>query len=107
MIPPTDPPDKSATENIVSLPGASERRPTPPARRFGRVHGLATAGMALSAMVGILAMLAFITVGWPGRTGRYVIAVVVCAALIFLTCASIAVLAAARDSYARPPDREH
>ena len=52
-------------------------------------------------------MLAFITVGWPGRTGRYVIAVVVCAALIFLTCASIAVLAAARDSYARPPDREH
>jgi hypothetical protein len=65
------------------------------------MHSIATAGMALSAVVGIVAMLAFITVGWPGRSGRYVVAVALVAALVFVTCASIAVFAAARDTYAR------
>jgi hypothetical protein len=65
------------------------------------MHSTATAGMALSAAVGILAMLAFITVGWPGRSGRYVVGVALIAALVFVTCASIAVFAAARDTYAQ------
>jgi hypothetical protein len=63
--------------------------------------------MAASAVLGILAALAFITVGWPGESGRYVIGVVVFSAMSFLICGAFAVLAAARDTYARPPDDEH
>jgi hypothetical protein len=87
--------------NVVPLPGGPQppRRPaTPP----GRAHGLATLGMALSAVVGILAALLFITVGWPGESGRYVIGVVVFSVLGFFLSASIAIFAAARDTYARP-----
>jgi hypothetical protein len=62
--------------------------------------------MALFAVVGLLAAIAFITVGWPGETGRYVIGVLAVAVLGFLLCAAFAVLAAARDTYARSPDRE-
>jgi hypothetical protein len=57
--------------------------------------------MSACAVVGILATLAFITVGWPGSSGRRVIAVVIFAAIGFLACASAAVLSAARDTYPR------
>ena len=67
----------------------------------GRLHAVAMAGMALFAVVGILATLAFITVGWPGDTGRRVIAVVVFSAFGFIASASAAILAAARDTYPR------
>jgi hypothetical protein len=65
--------------------------------------------MSVCAGLGIVATLAFITVSWPGDTGRRVIAVVVFAAVGFLTCASAAVLSAARDTYAvstRPAERD-
>jgi len=71
----------------------------------GRLHGLAIVGMSACAVVGIVATLAFITVGWPGNSGRRVIAVVVFAAIGFLACASTAVLSAARDTYPRRPAR--
>jgi hypothetical protein len=63
--------------------------------------------MALSAAIGILAALAFVTVGWPGSSGRYVIGIIAFSVLSFLICGAFAVLAAARDTYARPTDNEH
>ena len=91
---------------LVRLPGDRRPPPPPPPRRPGRLLGLATTGMALSAVVAILATVAFITVGWPGEAGRYVLAVVALSVLSFLLCGTFAVLAAARDTYARAPDRE-
>ena len=55
--------------------------------------------MALSALAGIAATIAFITVGWTSRAGHWVVAAVVFAAVGFLTFASIAVFTAARDAY--------
>lgn len=87
-------------DKVVVLPGASSvdpepRRPSPP----GRLHGLFIAGMALSALMGIVAMFAFITIGWPGDTGRFVIVAFFVSVVVFLTCASAAVFTAARDTY--------
>jgi hypothetical protein len=90
-----------ADPNVVSLPG--EQPPAPPVTPPGKVHGLATAGMALCAVVGIVATLLFITIRWPGESGRFVVATVVLAGLGFFLCASIAIFAAARDTYARSP----
>lgn len=56
--------------------------------------------MALFALAGIISMLAFITVTWPGDSGRYIIAVVFISGIGFLASASIAVFSAARDTYA-------
>ena len=87
---------------VVRLP-AEAPAVAPPAR--GRqpagLHGLAILGMAACAVVGIAATLAFITVTWPGGAGRYVVAVILACALGFVACAAIAVLFAARDTYAR------
>jgi len=55
--------------------------------------------MASFAIIGILATLAFITVWWPGTSGRRVIAVVVISLVGFMTSAAAAILAAARDTY--------
>jgi hypothetical protein len=60
---------------------------------------MAIAGMAICALIGIGAMLLFVTVGWPGNIGRYPITVFIVSVIGFLACASIAVLAAARDTY--------
>ena len=83
-------------KNVVRLPQEPPpaASPTPP----GRLHGLAIAGMAVSALVGIVAMLIFITVS---NTGRVMVVAFVLSGLGFLTCASLAVLTAARDTYAR------
>jgi hypothetical protein len=62
--------------------------------------------MALSAVVGFFALFAFVTVGWPGRTGRYVIMIVVFSGVVFMASAATAVLAAARDTYARNESRK-
>ena len=70
------------------------------------MHGFAIAVMALSAVIGSLAMLAFITVGWPGTTGRTVIAIVVISAVVFMASGAIAVFAAARDTYSRDATRK-
>jgi hypothetical protein len=85
---------------VVPLPGDHPAPAAPPETRPGRLHGLATAGMAVSAVLGFFATFAFITVGWPGRTGRFVIGIVVVAGIAFLSFAAIAVFTAARDTYA-------
>jgi hypothetical protein len=55
--------------------------------------------MSLFAFIGIFSMLAFITVGWPDETGRYVIGVFVFSIVGFITSASIAIFSAARNAY--------
>ncbi len=87
--------------NVVRLPNEPVREPEPEPSRPGRLHGLSIAGMAVFALIGIAAMITFITVRWPQGTGRYVVMVFVVSGLGFITCASTAVLSAARDTYAR------
>ena len=98
--------DESApipSDNVVSLGRAPAVEPTPPPqRKQGPVHRAAIAGMTLCALIGILSMLAFITVSWPEESGRYVIGVFIGAGIGFLTCASIAVFSAARETYVTP-----
>lgn len=55
--------------------------------------------MALSALVGIIAMFGFITIRWPGETGRFAMAAFFVSVIVFLVCASAAVFTAARDTY--------
>jgi membrane protein implicated in regulation of membrane protease activity len=93
-------------DKIVPLPSGYVPH-KPPATRPGVMHGAATIAMAAFAVIGFLAMFAFITIGWPGASGRYVIAIVVFAGVGFLASAAIAVFAAARDTYpSRSNDRE-
>jgi hypothetical protein len=72
-------------------------RPTGP----GRPHGFAIAGIAVSALAGITSTLAFVTIRWPGSSGRYLIAVLFISVIVFIVSASTAVLTAARDTYVR------
>ena len=92
-------------KNVIPLGRAPEPvAPVPPSRP-SRLHGLAIAGMATCAIVGIIAMLVFITVTWPDDTGRYVIGVFIGSGVGFMTCASLAVFSAARDTHVevKPP----
>lgn len=86
-----------ATDHV---PEAEPERPSPPSR----LHGAFTTGMALSALLGIASMFAFITVGWSESTRGYVLAVFFISVLVFLTCASAAVFTAARDTHATHSD---
>ena len=97
--------DEAHTEDdkVVSLP--TDRIPEPetePSSPPSRLHGAFTTGMALSALVGIASMFAFITIGWSESTRGYVLAVFFISVLVFLTCASAAVFTAARDTHAAP-----
>lgn len=87
-------------DNVVPLPGdpPPPEPPIPPSPP-GRLHGAAIAGMGISAIVGVVAMLAFITVTWPDDVGRVVIGICLFSGLAFLTFASTAVFTAARDTY--------
>jgi hypothetical protein len=87
-------------ENVVQHPSATPPEPPAPPSPPGRLHGFAIAGMAISALVGIISVLAFITVRWPAGPARLILVVCICSGLGFLTFASAAVLAAARDTYA-------
>ena len=95
------------SENVVSLPAdhvapANPPPPSPP----GRLHGLAIAGMGISAIVGVTAMLAFITVTWPESLSRVVIGICLISGLMFLAFASMAVFTAARDTYRNADHRQ-
>jgi hypothetical protein len=57
--------------------------------------------MAVSALLGIGAMLAFITISWPDDTSRYVLAVFMVSVIGFVASASLAVFSAARNTYPR------
>ena len=90
--------------NVVPLGvDAPPESPPAPASRPGRLHGLAILAMAVFALLGIGAMLAFITISWPDDSSRYVVAVFMIAVVGFVTSASIAVFSAARDTYPRHP----
>lgn len=91
-------------DNVVSLGKAPIVEPTPVAamRPQKPLHRAAIAGMTICAIVGILSMLAFITVSWPEESGRYMIAVFIGSGVGFLASASIAVFSAARETYATP-----
>lgn len=102
------PVDPSSNEvNVVALETESTPPPPPPPSGPASVlHGVAIAGMATSALAGIAAMIAFITVRWTGSAAHFVIGAVVLSAVAFLASASAAVFTAARDTYARGP-RDH
>ncbi|MBA2273947.1 MAG: hypothetical protein H0W21_08635 [Actinobacteria bacterium] len=74
-----------------------------PTRRRS-LHALATTGVAVFAVTGLLAMLAFVTVGWPGNTGRYLMAIFIGSVIGCLSCASAAVFTAARSTYPGHPE---
>jgi hypothetical protein len=85
-------------ENVVSLgqlPDPVVEEPVPQ----GGLHRTAIAGLAICALVGIASMLAFITVSWPGNAGRYVMGVFIASGVGFMTCASLAVFSAAKETY--------
>jgi hypothetical protein len=88
------------TDRVVPLPDSHMHHAEEPVSPPGRLHGLSIAGMAVCALVGIVAMFAFVTINW-GTSGRYVVGAFIAAGVGFLACASIAVLTAARDTYPR------
>lgn len=96
-------PSEGPAEVVPLRPGGvvQAERAAAPASRPGRLHGLAIAGMASFAVLGTVALLAFITVTWPGDVGRVVVGIVIACVIGFMGCASAAVLSAARDTYAR------
>ena len=75
--------------------------PPPPASPPSPLHGTAIAGMALCALTGIISLLAFITVRWPGNSSRFVMGVFIASGFGLLLCCCLAVFSAARDTYAR------
>ena len=106
---PTDYDDVSESahlDNVVPLGRTAQVQPAPTEtlRPQGRLHRSAIAGMAISALAGIVSMLAFITVTWPDDTGRYVVGAFIASGVGFLASASIAVFSAARETYVAPPD---
>ncbi len=87
-------------DNVVPLPGdPPPPEPITPPSAPGRLHGAAIAGMGISAIVGVVAMLALITVTWPANLARVVIGICLFSGLAFVTFASTAVFSAARDTY--------
>ena len=93
-------------DNVVPLPGDPRPPdPGPPPTRPGRLHGAAIAGMGISAIIGVAAMLAFITITWPATLARIVIGVCIVSGLAFLAFAATAVFSAARDTYRNENDR--
>lgn len=85
---------------VVPLPHDAPP-PAPRPSGPGRLHGLAIAGIAISALAGITSTLAFVTIRWPGSTSRYLIAVLFMSVILFVVSAATAVLTAARDTYVR------
>jgi hypothetical protein len=89
-----------AEQDVIEHPRAAPPEPPSPPSPPGRLHGFAIAGMATCALIGIISVLTFITVSWPAGPGRLILGVCIASGLGFLTFASAAVLAAARDTYA-------
>ena len=93
------PAEPSGEDKVVRLPADYEPPPEPPPAPPGKLHGIFIGGMAVSALVGVAALFAFITVGWPDSVRRYIIGLFFFAGIAFLACASAAVFSAARDTY--------
>jgi hypothetical protein len=60
--------------------------------------------MAVSAITGIALMLVFVSVRWPGGTGRYLKVAFVLVVVVFMASCVLAILGAARDTYAKSPE---
>jgi hypothetical protein len=60
---------------------------------------MAISSMAISAIAGICLMLAFVSVRWPGDTGRYLKVAFVLSVIAFMASCIMAILGAARDTY--------
>jgi hypothetical protein len=97
----SDDPNAPGSGKVTALPHEGPINEDPPPTPPGRLHGLSIAGMAVSALVGIVAIFAFFTINWHGDSARYVVFAFVAAGVGFLTFASMAVLSAARDTYPR------
>lgn len=97
-------------DNVVDLRAApAVEEPPADVSSPGRLHAAGIFGMALCAVAGIVALIARITVGWPGNSDRYVMAVFVFAGIGFLASASVAVFSAARETYPHrlgPPEED-
>ena len=76
-------------------------RVPPPSPAKG-LHGVAIAGMALFAIVGIALLLALITVNWTDSSRSIIITIIVLIVVGFIASAATAVFAAARETH---PDR--
>ena len=96
--------DSVGADNVVSLGRGPVPEPTPTGggRSQSRLHRIAIASMTICAVIGTLSMLAFITVSWPGQSGRYMVGALIAATVGFMASASIAVFSAAKDTYAHP-----
>lgn len=69
-----------------------------------RLHPIAISAMAVSAITGIALMLVFVSVRWPGGTGRYLKVAFVLVVVVFMASCVLAILGAARDTYAKSPE---
>ncbi len=84
---------------VVPLGIEGPAQPPPPLVRHSALHTFAISGMSVSALVGIVVLFLSIGIGLPDGGRRVAIAIVVGAGVVFLACASTAVLTAARDTY--------
>ncbi|MFN2595171.1 MAG: hypothetical protein ABR579_09825 [Actinomycetota bacterium] len=101
------PQEPAGTPDRSVLPIGTEPPPPPaPSAPQSRLHALSISGMALCALLGIVSMIALITVRWPGTSERAVIALLIFCSIGFLASASIAVFSAARATYPRRPPRQ-
>jgi hypothetical protein len=91
--------------DVVPLGRDPEPPETPPPSRPPRLQNLAIAGMTACAAIGTIAALALFTVTLTEPVRRYVSGAVLFAAVGFLACAATAVMSAARNTYARQPER--
>lgn len=87
--------------NIVPLGIEPTREEPPPPTPMGRAHAWGTMGMALSAFVGIIALVSLITIRWPEETSRIPKGVIVFSILAFMVCAGLAAAGAAGASTPR------
>ena len=86
--------------NVVPLGKEPIPEPPAPVTKPSRLHGTAIMLMAGCALLGTVATFLFVTVSWPGDTGRWVGTVIFLSAVGFLASAAMAVFTAARDTYA-------
>ncbi|MEA2477174.1 MAG: hypothetical protein QOC87_1373 [Actinomycetota bacterium] len=104
---PTEAAQNATTDGAVVDLGTELPPPPPLSGPQSSLHGMSISAMAICALVGIVAMIALITVRWPGNSERVMIALIVFASIGFLVSASTAVFSAARDSYPRRSGRQH
>jgi hypothetical protein len=89
-------------DDKVTPIGVEPPAPPPPSPP-GKLHGAAITLMAVSALIGIVAMFMLATVQWTESTRSFVVGTIVFAGIGFVVFAGVAVLSAARDTYPRGP----